>query len=80
MLAVTRKKKETIHVNDDIVIHILEIKSNSVKIGIEAPAHHLIYRGEIYKEIVEANKEMISATFDASDVKAFLKNTKGTAK
>ena len=79
MLAVTRKTKERIHVDDDIVIHILEIKSKSVKIGIEAPAHHLIYRGEIYDKIVETNKEMISATFDESDVRAFLKN-KGTAK
>lgn len=76
MLAVTRKVKDRIHINDDIVIHVLDVKSKSVKIGIEAPPHYLIFRGEIYDNIVETNKEMIAANFDVTDVKAFLK-TKG---
>lgn len=79
MLAVTRKLKDRIHIDDDIVIHILEVKAKSVKIGIEAPPNHLIYRGEIYDKIVEANKEMASPTFDAEDVKAFVNKT-GNAK
>lgn len=79
MLAVTRKVKDCIHINDDIVIHILDIKSKTVKIGIEAPPSYLIFRGEIYSKIVETNKEMIAANFDADDVKAFLKN-KGKTK
>lgn len=80
MLAVTRKAKERIHINDDIVIHILETKSKSVKIAIDAPSDYLIYRGEIYDKIVETNKEMISANFGDDDVKAFLNKKKGNKK
>lgn len=76
MLAVTRKVHETIHINDDIVIHILDLKSKGVKIGIEAPPNYLIFRGEIYKKILDSNKEMIAADFTADDIKNFLK-TKG---
>ena len=74
MLAVTRKVDERIHINDDIVIHILEIRSKNVKIAIDAPSDYLIFRGEIYDKIIESNKEMISATFDDTDVAAFLNN------
>lgn len=74
MLAVTRKSGERIHINDDIIIHVLEIKSRSVRIGIEAPPAYLIFRGEIYEKIIETNKEMIAADFSADDVKAFLHN------
>lgn len=72
MLAVTRKVNEKIHINDDIVIHVLDIKSKSVKIGIEAPKNFLIFRGELYDKILESNKEMVSADFNAEDVRAFL--------
>ena len=72
MLAVTRKLTDKIHINDDIVIHILDIKSRSVRIGIEAPPSYLIFRGEIYDKIMESNKEMIAADFTTDDVKAFL--------
>ena len=74
MLAVTRKVNEKIHINDDIVIHILDIKSKNVRIGIEAPPHYLIFRGEIYDKILDSNKEMIAADFTADDVKNFLKS------
>ena len=74
MLAVTRKVKERIHINDDIVIHILDIRSKSVKIGVAAPNDYLIFRGEIYDNIVESNKEMMAPEFGDADVQAFLKN------
>jgi carbon storage regulator len=77
MLAVTRKQGDRIHINDDIVIHILEIKSKNVRVGIQAPPNYLIFRGEIYDKIIETNKEMIAASFDENDIKSFLKN-KGT--
>jgi carbon storage regulator len=77
MLAVTRKETDKIHINDDIVIHILEIKARSVRIGIQAPPSYLIFRGEIYDKIIETNKEMIAASFNEDDIKSFLKN-KGT--
>lgn len=73
MLAVTRKLNERIHINDDIVIHVLDIKSKNVRIGIAAPPTYLIFRGEIYDKIIETNKEMIAASFGEDDIKTFLK-------
>ncbi|MBF0104840.1 MAG: carbon storage regulator CsrA [Deltaproteobacteria bacterium] len=79
MLAVTRKLNDKIHINDDIVIHILDIKSKNVRIGIEAPSNYLIFRGELYEKILESNKEMIAADFTSEDIKAFL-GSKGRLK
>lgn len=72
MLAVTRKVNERIHINDDIVIEILDIKSKTVRIGVTAPPKYLIFRGEIYEKIIDTNKEMVAAEFTPDDVKAFL--------
>ncbi len=57
MLALSRKKNESIIVNNDVEITILEIKGDQVKIGITAPKSVPIYRKEVYLQIKEANKE-----------------------
>ncbi len=57
MLALSRKKGESIVVNNDIEVTILEIKGDQVKIGISAPKSVPIYRKEVYVQIQDANKE-----------------------
>lgn len=57
MLALSRKKDESIIMNDDIEITIIEIKGDQVKLGISAPKSVPIYRKEVYVQIQEANKE-----------------------
>ena len=57
MLALSRKKDETVIINDDIEITIIEIKGDQVKIGISAPKSVPIYRKEVYMQIQNANKE-----------------------
>ena len=44
MLALTRKKGESLMVNNDIEITVLEIRGDQVKIGIQAPKNVPIYR------------------------------------
>lgn len=61
MLALSRKKKEAIIINNNIEITILDIKGDQVKIGISAPKDISIYRKEIYLQIQEENKESVSA-------------------
>lgn len=61
MLALSRKKKEAIIINNNIEITILEIKGDQVKIGIEAPKSVPVYRKELYLQIQEENKEAINA-------------------
>lgn len=57
MLALARKINETIVINNNIEVTILEIKGDQVKIGINAPKSVPIYRKEIFLQIQEANKE-----------------------
>lgn len=69
MLALTRKINESIVINNDIEISILEIKGDQVKIGISAPKSIPIYRKEIYLQIQEANKEAVESQISVEDLK-----------
>lgn len=60
MLALSRKKGESLVVNNNIEITVLEIRGDQVKIGISAPKDVSIYRKEIYLQIEEANKEAMN--------------------
>lgn len=55
MLVLTRKSGESIKLGDDITITIVEVKGNSVRLGIEAPAGLRVYRKELYDKIKEEN-------------------------
>lgn len=57
MLALARKINESIVVDNNIEITVLEIKGDQVKLGINAPKSVPIYRKEIFLQIQEANKE-----------------------
>ena len=61
MLVLTRKINESIMINDDIKIKILDIKGNQIRIGFEAPESIMIFREEVYKKILAAKEERKSA-------------------
>ena len=61
MLALTRKKGESIVINNNIEISVLEIRGDQIKIGITAPKDVPIYRKEVYKQIQEENRASVSA-------------------
>lgn len=56
MLALSRKKTESIVINNDIEVTVLEIKGDQVKIGITAPKSVPVYRKEVYAQIKDANR------------------------
>lgn len=56
MLVLTRKLGETIAIDDDIKIVVVQIKGKQVRLGIEAPRDTKIHREEIYLSIQEENK------------------------
>jgi carbon storage regulator len=47
MLILTRKKDESIIISHDIRIMVVEIRSDRVRIGIEAPDEVTVYREEV---------------------------------
>ena len=51
MLVLSRKKNESIVVDDAIVITVLEIRGDKVRLGIEAPKDVSIHREEVYQAI-----------------------------
>jgi carbon storage regulator len=52
MLVLSRKKSESIVVNDSIVITVVEIRGDKVRLGIEAPREVPIHRSEVHAAIV----------------------------
>lgn len=66
MLALARKANESIVINDDIEVTILEIKGDQVKIGITAPKSIPVYRKELYVQMQEANKEAVNTANPAA--------------
>ena len=59
MLALSRKKGDSIIVNDNIEIVIIDIGKEQVKIGIKAPKSVSIYRKEVFEQITKENKEAV---------------------
>jgi len=57
MLVLTRKKEQSIVINDNIEITILDVQGDQVRIGIKAPRSVSIHRKEIYLEIQEENRK-----------------------
>ena len=57
MLALSRKKDESLVIDNCIEVTILDIRGDQVKVGINAPKEIPIYRKEVYLQIQEANKQ-----------------------
>jgi len=62
MLVLSRKKNESIVINNDITIVVVEIRGDKVRLGVEAPKEVPVHRREVYDAIQRA-----AATKDAND-------------
>ena len=51
MLVLSRDKDESIIIGDDIVVTVLEIRGDTVRLGIQAPREVPVHRTEIYEAI-----------------------------
>ncbi len=71
MLVLTRRLNESIVINGDIVVTVLEVGHNGqVRLGIEAPRNYQIYRRELWLEIEQENRNALAAADPAADPKA----------
>jgi carbon storage regulator len=51
MLVLSRKKNESIVINDNIVVTVIDIRGDKVRLGFEAPKDVPIHRREVYEAI-----------------------------
>jgi carbon storage regulator len=56
MLIFTRKLDESIIINENIIITVIDICENKIKIGIEAPKDIPVHRTEVYDKIKNSKK------------------------
>ncbi len=61
MLRISRRAGERIMLGDNVVIEILEVRGQTVRIGIDAPRSVPIYREEIWLEVMRENQAVAEA-------------------
>lgn len=64
MLVLSRKRNESIVLNDNIVITVIEIRGDKVRLGIEAPKEMPVHRQEVYEAIQRENALKTNAPQD----------------
>ena len=55
MLVLTRRAGESIVIGDDVRVVVLDVRGETVRLGIEAPRSVQVHRAEIYAEVQAAN-------------------------
>ena len=57
MLVLTRKKDQTIVINENVEITVLDVQGDQVRIVINAPRSVSVHRNEVFLEIQQENKK-----------------------
>jgi carbon storage regulator len=73
MLILTRKVGESIIIEDNIELKILDIGVSTTKIGIVAPKNIGVFRKELIDELVSENKEALSKNVSPNKILEVLK-------
>ena len=64
MLYLTRKAGESVIINDDIEVTVVDIRGRSVKLGFIFPQGASVLRRELYEKIQRENLEAAQASAD----------------
>ena len=70
MLVLSRKKNESIVINNDITVVVVEIRGDKVRLGVEAPKEVPVHRREVYDAIQQneaAQAEVAAPALDAEE-------------
>lgn len=59
MLVLSRKKNESIVINNDITIVVVEIRGDKVRLGVEAPKEVPVHRREVYDAIHRSDEKVV---------------------
>lgn len=68
MLVLSRKEGEQLVIGDNIVLTVNRISGNRVAIGVEAPRHVPIVRGELHRVDVSGNPAPMTAAINDTNV------------
>ncbi len=71
MLVLARKKGQVIKLGPDITITVLDIRGDTVRLGIDAPRNLPVHRLEVYTEIERANREAAQSNIPLEGLTAF---------
>ncbi len=66
MLVLSRQRDESIIINDNVVVTIVDIRGEKVRLGIEAPRQISVHRREVYEAIQRENHR--ASKLDPSDI------------
>ncbi|MHB1928579.1 MAG: carbon storage regulator CsrA [Acidimicrobiales bacterium] len=66
MLVLTRGPNQSIVIDHDIVVTVLEVRGEQVRLGISAPDHVQIHRQEVFEAVQEANRQAARSSEDLS--------------
>ena len=61
MLRISRRAGERIMLGDDTIIEVLEVRGQTVRLGIDAPRSVPVYREEIWLEVKRENQAAAEA-------------------
>ena len=64
MLYLTRKIGESVIINNNIEVKVVDIRGKSVKIGFTFPEDATVLRQELHERIQEENRAAIAETMD----------------
>ncbi len=68
MLVLTRRAGESIVIGDDVRVVVLDVRGDTVRLGIEAPRSVQVHRAEVYAEVQAANAAAVNAGADLGSV------------
>ena len=61
MLRITRRAGERVMLGDNVVVEVMEIRGQTVRLGIDAPRSVPVYREEIWLAVKRENEEAARA-------------------
>ncbi len=59
MLVLSRKRDQSIMIGEEVRITVVDVRGDTVQLGIDAPRRIAIYHEEIYSAIQSANEEAV---------------------
>ncbi len=66
MLVLSRKKDESIVINNDITIVVVEIRGDKVRLGVEAPKEVPVHRREVFEAIARGDSADVPSVSSAT--------------